>query len=105
MNLRTQIAFQFHLNKELSPTRSSLWVKAEAARQPFPPSPSPHAKGGVFQIEPCSGHVRSVVAPTASLMIGPAAFNAAVGQYPGQRLALRKGAMLIREHPRSESSQ
>ena len=44
-------------------------------------------------------HLRWVVAATASITIGQAAFDVAVSQYPGQRLALRKGATLIREHP------
>ncbi len=43
--------------------------------------------------------IRWVVAATASITIGHAAFDAAVSQYPGQRLALRKGVMLIREYP------
>ena len=55
-----------------------------------------------FQIElwdQRTGRVRWVVAATASITIGHAAFDVAVGQYPDQRVALRKGAMLIREHP------
>jgi hypothetical protein len=46
-----------------------------------------------------AGRVRWVVAAAASITIAHAAFDVAVGQYPGQRLALRKGALLIREYP------
>ncbi len=59
-----------------------------------------------FQIELWdrhAGHIRWVVAATASITIGHAAFDAAIEQYPGQRLALRKGMMLIREHPSTRS--
>ena len=43
-------------------------------------------------------HIRWVVAATASIAIGHAAFDAAISAYPRERLALRKGALLIREH-------
>jgi len=46
-------------------------------------------------------HVRWLVAATASITVGHAAFDAAVSQYDGERLTLRKGALLIREHPKS----
>lgn len=42
-------------------------------------------------------HIRWVVAATASITIGRAAFDAAVAQYAGERLTLRKGLMVIRE--------
>lgn len=61
-----------------------------------------------FQIElwdQRTERIRWVVAATASITIGHAAFDAAVGQYPGQRLALRKGAMLIRENPPSKGGR
>jgi hypothetical protein len=60
-----------------------------------------------FQVElwdQQAGRIRWVVAAAASITIGHAAFDAAVGQYPGQRLALRKGAMLIREHSPNKGS-
>lgn len=43
-------------------------------------------------------HIRWVVAATASITIGHAAFDAAVTQYAGERLTLRKGTMIIRQH-------
>jgi hypothetical protein len=49
--------------------------------------------------------IRWVVAATASITIGHAAFDAAVGQYSGQRVALRKGATLIREYPLNKAGR
>jgi hypothetical protein len=43
-------------------------------------------------------HIHWVIAASASITISNAAFDAAVREYPTQRLTLRKGAMLIREH-------
>lgn len=43
-------------------------------------------------------HIRWVVAATSSIMIGHAAFDTAVSQYRRERLTLRKGMMVIREH-------
>lgn len=57
---------------------------------------------GAFQVEPWDQRaepIRRGVAAAASITIGRAAFEAEVSQYPGQRLALRKGAMLSREYP------
>jgi hypothetical protein len=42
--------------------------------------------------------IRWVVAACASISISRAAFDAATLQFPDQRLALRKGAMVLREH-------
>jgi hypothetical protein len=44
-------------------------------------------------------HVRWVIAATASVTVAQAALDSAIAEYPGQRLTLRKGAMLIREYP------
>jgi hypothetical protein len=44
-------------------------------------------------------HIRWVVAAAASVTIGHAAFDGAVAQFPAERLTLRKGMMVIREHP------
>jgi hypothetical protein len=44
-------------------------------------------------------HVRWVVAASASVTVAQAALDSAIAEYPGQCLTLRKGAMLIREHP------
>src|SRR6516164_2977249 len=43
-------------------------------------------------------HLRMVIAATSSSAIAHAAFDAAVVQYGGERLTLRKGAMVLREH-------
>src|SRR5690348_2004459 len=43
-------------------------------------------------------HLRMVIAATSSIAIAHAAFDAAVVQYSGERLTLRKGAMVLREH-------
>ena len=43
-------------------------------------------------------HIRRIIAASATLTAGQAAFDAAIPQYPGNRLALHKGIMLIREH-------
>ena len=54
-----------------------------------------------FQVELWDRHAQSlrwVVAATASVAIGHAAFDGAVAQYAGERLTLRKGALVIREH-------
>lgn len=42
--------------------------------------------------------LRMVLATTSSIMIVHAAFDAAVKQYAGERLTLRKGAMVLRVH-------
>jgi hypothetical protein len=49
-------------------------------------------------------HLRMVIAATSSLTIAHAAFDAAVVQYSGERLTLRKGAMVLREHGKVEPS-
>jgi hypothetical protein len=43
-------------------------------------------------------HLRMVLAATSSIMIAHAAFDAAVKQYATERLTLRKGAMVLRDH-------
>lgn len=59
-----------------------------------------------FQIEPCNPddeHIRWTIAASATLTAGQAAFNAATLQYSGNRLALHKGIMLMRERvPKSK---
>jgi len=40
-------------------------------------------------------HVEEIVASASLIMIGKAAFAAAVEQYPGTRLTLRQGARVI----------
>jgi hypothetical protein len=49
-------------------------------------------------------HLRMVVAATSSIAIAHAAFDAAVVQYNGERLTLRKGAMVLRENGNVEPS-
>ena len=44
-------------------------------------------------------HVRWVIAASASVTVAHAALDTAIAEYPGQRLTLRKGAMVLREHP------
>jgi hypothetical protein len=44
-------------------------------------------------------HVRWVVAATDTISIAHAAFDAAVANWPGYNFKLRKGMLLIREHP------
>jgi hypothetical protein len=44
-------------------------------------------------------HVRWIVAATGTITIGHAAFDAAIVNWPDERFTLRKGALLIREHP------
>ncbi len=43
--------------------------------------------------------VRWVIAASSSIAISNAAFDAAAAEFPGQRLTLRKGAMVIRAYP------
>jgi hypothetical protein len=42
--------------------------------------------------------LRWVIAACASVTIAHAALDMAIAEYPGQRLTLRKGAMVIRQH-------
>jgi hypothetical protein len=44
-------------------------------------------------------HIRWVVAATANITIGHAAFDAAVANWPEQRFTLRQGALVIRQTP------
>jgi hypothetical protein len=59
---------------------------------------------GAFQVELWDRHaqtIRWVVAATSSIAIGHTAFDTALTQYPGERVTLRKGIMVIREYPQS----
>ena len=47
--------------------------------------------------------LRMVIAATSSIAIAHAAFDAAVTQYAGEHLTLRKGAMVLREHGRTKA--
>lgn len=42
-------------------------------------------------------HIRWVIAASASVAVGHAALEAAIGNYPGQRFTLRNGALVIRQ--------
>jgi hypothetical protein len=44
-------------------------------------------------------HIRWVVAASGSVFVARAAFDEAVKHWPDQKLTLRQGIMLIREHP------
>jgi hypothetical protein len=44
-------------------------------------------------------HVEEIVASASLIMIGHAAFHAAVEQYPGASLTLRQGTRVILKHP------
>jgi hypothetical protein len=44
-------------------------------------------------------HIRWVIAASGSVYLAHAAFDEAVKQYPDQRLTLRNGIMVMREHP------
>ena len=57
-----------------------------------------------FRVELWDRHaerVRWIVAATGTITIGHAAFDAAIANWPHERFTLRKGALLIREHPKS----
>jgi hypothetical protein len=45
-------------------------------------------------------HIRWVIAASASVVLGHAALDAAIANYPDQRITLRNGALVIRQHPR-----
>ena len=45
-----------------------------------------------------SDHVRWVIAAAASITICHAAFDVTVAEYPSQRVTLRKGTLVVREH-------
>ena len=54
-----------------------------------------------FQVElwdRSANELRWVIAACASVTIAHAALDMAIAEYPGQRLTLRKGAMVIREY-------
>src|SRR5580704_7373453 len=44
-------------------------------------------------------HIRWVVAASGSVFVARAAFDEAVKHWPNQKLTLRQGILLIREHP------
>jgi hypothetical protein len=44
--------------------------------------------------------LRLVVAASSSVGIGHAALDAAIANFPDERLTLRNGILVIREHPR-----
>ena len=44
-------------------------------------------------------HIRWVIAAAGSVFLARAAFEEAVKQWPDQKLTLRNGIMLMREHP------
>jgi hypothetical protein len=48
-------------------------------------------------------HIRWVVAASGSVLLVRGAFEEAVKQWPDQKLALRNGIMLMREHPPTKS--
>jgi hypothetical protein len=45
-------------------------------------------------------HIRWVIAASASVVVGHAAMDAAIANYPEQRFTLRNGILVIRRHPR-----
>jgi hypothetical protein len=45
-------------------------------------------------------HIRGVIAASASVVVGHAALDAAIANYPDQRFTLRNGMLVIRQHPR-----
>jgi hypothetical protein len=45
-------------------------------------------------------HVRWVIAAWATVAIGHAALDAAIGNFPDQRFTLRNGILVIRQYPR-----
>ena len=44
-------------------------------------------------------HVEEIVASASLIMIGQAAFHAAVDEYPGARLTLRQSARVVLKYP------
>ena len=44
--------------------------------------------------------LRMVIAATSSIIVAQAAFDAAVAQFAGERLTLRKGTMVLCKHPK-----
>ena len=49
-------------------------------------------------------HIRWVIAATSSVVIGNAAFDVAVSVHPQERVLLRQGIRVIREHvPKSDA--
>src|ERR1700722_520149 len=57
------------------------------------------AKYKVERWDSRDAHVEEIVATATLIMIGHAAFHAAVEQYPRSRLTLRQGARVILKHP------
>jgi hypothetical protein len=44
-------------------------------------------------------HIRWVIAASASVVVGHAALDAAIANYPDQRFTLRNGTLVIRQYP------
>ena len=67
-------------------------------------NPNLHDIGNLpFHVELWDRHserLRWTVAACGNVALANGAFDQALKHWPGQRLALRQGAMLIREHPR-----
>jgi hypothetical protein len=57
--------------------------------------PNTKSSDGILQ----DAHVEEIVATASLIMIGHAAFHAAVEQFPRSRLTLRQGARLILKYP------
>jgi hypothetical protein len=47
-------------------------------------------------------HIRWVIAAAGSVFLAHAAFEEAVKQWPDQKLTLRNGMLLMREHPKGQ---
>ena len=66
--------------------------KPEPARHPVEPA------DGVELWDRYNSHVRWVIAATSSIVIGNAAYDVAVSVHPQERVLLRQGIRVIREH-------
>ena len=88
--------------KRMWGTSSELYFRIdELLRELANPNLHEIFSASAFQVELWdrhAQHIRWVIAATASITIGHAAFDAAVTQYAGERLTLRKGTMVIRQH-------
>jgi hypothetical protein len=89
--------------KRMWGTSSALYFRIdELLRELANPNLHEIFPASAFQVELWdrhAQHLRWVVAAAASVAIGHAAFDAVVAQYGDERLTLRKGALVIREHP------
>jgi hypothetical protein len=50
-------------------------------------------------------HIRWVIAASASVVVGHAAMDAAIANYPDQRFTLRNGMLVIRQHPQEPKAR